>query len=253
MYFFRIVFKNSLVYRWPIVFSVLGSVFFIAVNLMLWRFLFRNDAVMITYMTRYTILSNIVAMFYTRGIANRIGDKVTSGAFVIDLVRPINFFTMSWQIELANMCSTLLMRGLPVVLIYLPFLIDGSIWHNVPAAILAVGLGHTLFLLIYSLLGFAAFILIEIWPFGRLLDDTIRLFAGGFIPIAFLPNGLKGLANLFPFRFLYSFPLELLLGSAEMSSIINKFSLFFVWVITFAVLNSIMYRLALSKTVVQGG
>ena len=253
MHFFRISLKNSIVYRWSVLFSIIGSILFVAINLMLWRYLYRNDADMVSYMTKYTIISNIIAMFYARGIANRIGDKVATGAFVTDLIRPINLFTVSWQMELAGICSSFLMRGLPVILVYLPFLVANAGYYNIPAVFLAIVLGHILFLLIYALLGFSAFILIEIWPFGRLLDDTIRLLAGGFIPIAILPVFLGDIAYVLPFRFLYSFPLELLFGKADMSKMPENFMIQIIWIAIFALLNIFMYKQALKKAVVQGG
>jgi ABC-2 type transport system permease protein len=242
-----------MVYRWSVLFSIAGSVLYIAISLMLWRFLYRDTPDMVSYMTKYTIVSNIIGMFYTRGIAGRIGGKVSDGSFVTDLIRPINIFSMSWQMELAGICSNFLLRGLPVILVYSPFLIMNAGYYNFPAVILAIVLGHVLFLLIYALLGFSAFILIEIWPFGRLLDDTIRLLAGGFIPLAILPGFIRTVAYVLPFRFLYSFPLELLFRTADMSVLVENFAILAVWICVFAVLNICMYRLALRKAVVQGG
>ena len=192
-------------------------------------------------------------MFYTTYIATTLGEKVSTGAFVTDLIRPINLFTMSWQIEFAGICSRFLMRGLPVVLVYLPFLISNAGYYNVFAVLIAVALGHALHILLYSLLGFAAFILIEVWPFRRLMDDTIRLLAGGFIPLAILPAFLGKIADVLPFRFLYSFPLELLFGKADMSRAAGNFAVMLAWIGALGLLNMLMYRQALRKAVVQGG
>ncbi|MDR3331141.1 MAG: hypothetical protein LBT08_00790 [Synergistaceae bacterium] len=49
MSFFKIFLKNSIVYRWTIVFSIMGSLMFIAINIMLWRFLYRDTPEMISY------------------------------------------------------------------------------------------------------------------------------------------------------------------------------------------------------------
>jgi ABC-2 type transport system permease protein len=253
MHFFTITLKNSMVYRWSVLFSIFGSVLYISISLMLWRYLYQDTPDMISYMTRYTIMSNIIAMFYTGGITYRIGEKVSSGDFVTDLIRPINFFSMAWQMEIAEMCTNFMMRGLPVILIYSPFLVISAGYYNIPAVLLAVALGHILFLLIYALLGFSAFILIEIWPFHRLLNDTIRLLAGGFIPLALLPGFIGTIARVLPFRFLYSFPLELLFGTADMTTASNNFAILLFWILVFAMLNIVMYRLALKKAVVQGG
>ena len=255
VHFFTISLKNSMVYRWSVLFSIFGSALYISISLMLWRYLYQGTPEMVSYMTRYTIVSSIIAMFYTRGIAYRIGEKVSSGDFVIDLIRPINFFSMSWQMEFADICTNFIMRGLPVILIYSPFLVINAGYYNIPMVLLAILLGHILFLLIYALLGFTAFILIEIWPFHRLLDDTIRLLAGGFIPLAILPGFIGTIARVLPFRFLYSFPLELLFGTADMNTTttINNFFILSAWIFVFAILNILMYRLALQKAVVQGG
>ena len=253
MHFFKISLKNSMVYRWSVLFSIIGSVLFIAINLMLWRFLYRDTPDMVSYMTKYTIVSNIITMFYARGIAGRIGGKVSSGAFVTDLIRPVNIFSMSWQMEIADICSNFLLRGLPVILVYSPFLIVNSGYYNIAAVLFSIILGHVLFLLLYSLLGFSAFILIETWPFGRLLDDTIRLLAGGFIPLAILPGFIRTIAYALPFRFLYSFPLELLFGVVDMNKLFENYAILMIWICIFVILNIGMYRLALRKAVVQGG
>jgi len=240
-------------YRWSALFSIIGSVLYIAIALMLWRFLYQDTPDMVSYMTKYTIVSNIIGMFYARGMAERIGGKVSSGAFVTDLIKPINIFTVSWQIELAGICSDFLLRGLPVILVYSPFLISNTGYYNIPAVLISIILGHILFLLVYSLLGFLAFILIEIWPFVRLLDDTIRLLAGGFIPLAILPGFISSIASALPFRYLYSFPLELLFATVDMSKLIENYIILIIWICLFAMLNIFTYRLALRKAVVQGG
>lgn len=253
MHFFSISFKNALVYRFSVIFSIFGSILWVAISIMLWRFLYSGDADMISYMTKYTIIASIIEMFYTRNIANRIGGKVADGSFVTDLIRPINLFTMSWQMELADIASSFLMRGLPVIIVFMPYLIQDANYDNIPLALLAVILGHILFLLIYAMLGFSAYILIEIWPFSRLLDDTIRLVGGSFIPLVILPNFLQSFAMALPFRFLYSFPLELILGQVDKAEILSNFMILCVWICVFIVGNIILYNQALRKAVIQGG
>ena len=81
MHFFSVSLKNSFVYRWSVLFYVLGSILFVAINRMLWRFLYWESPDMILYMTKYTIVSTIISMFYTRGIADKIGSKVATGDF----------------------------------------------------------------------------------------------------------------------------------------------------------------------------
>jgi ABC-2 type transport system permease protein len=84
-----------MVYRWSVLFSIIGSVLLIAINLMLWRFLYRGNPDATSYMVKYTIFSNIIAMFYSDRIADMIGEKVASGNFVLDVIKPVNFLGMS--------------------------------------------------------------------------------------------------------------------------------------------------------------
>jgi ABC-2 type transport system permease protein len=146
-----------------------------------------------------------------------------------------------------------LLCGIPVIIVYLRFLTDASAYHNIALVIASVIMGHVLCVLIFSLIGFSAFILIEVWPFRRLIEDTIRLFAGAFFPIAILPLPIARIALVLPFRFMYSFPLEMLFDKADRAKIPMNFVVFSVWIILLAALNIIMYRTALKKTSVQGG
>lgn len=250
---FTITIKNKLVYRFDVLFSILGSILYIAINIMLWRYLYRDDAMMVDYMTAYTILSNIIAMLYTRSIGNRIGSKIASGAYVTDLLKPKSFFVMAWQTELADIVVSLLLKGLPVMLVFLPFVNVNIAFSNLLFAFMAVVMGHMLYLLIYSLIGFSAFVLIEIGPITRMMNDTIRLLAGSFIPLSIMPGFLQTIAYALPFRFLYSFPLELLLGTIAKENLWSNYGILLIWICGLAVLNVVMYNAAKYKAVVQGG
>lgn len=250
---FTISVKNKLVYRFDVLFSIIGSVLYIAINILLWRYLYRDDPQMVDYMTAYTILSNIISMIYTQKIAGTIGQKISSGNYVTDLLRPKSFFFMEWQVALAEIAVTLLLRGLPIILVFLPILNGNIVFDNLVLAFIALVLGHVLYLLIYSLIGFSAFILIEIWPISRLINDTSRLLAGSFIPLSIMPEFLQKIAHALPFRFLYSFPLELLLGSFDKRNLWENYGILLIWICVFAVLDVVMYSIAKYKAVVQGG
>lgn len=250
---FGISIKNKLVYRSDVLFSVVGAVLFIAINILLWQYLYRDDAKMVEYMTSYTILSNMISMVYTRKIGNKIGNKISSGTYVTDLLRPKSFFVMVWQVELAEIVVSLTMKGLPVILVFLPFLDANIVFVNCLFALLAVVMGHLLYLLIYSLIGFSAFILFEVWPITRMMDDTIRLLAGSFIPISIMPRFMQKIAYVLPFRYLYSFPLELLLGSFDKYDLWHNYGTLLIWLCVLVVLNVAMYSAAKYKAVVQGG
>lgn len=256
MSFALISFKNSFVYRSSVIFSVIGSIFTMLITIALWTFVYQHEADMISYMITYTILSSIIGMLYSGGMSGAISDKVTSGAFAIDLIRPVNFIAMHYYQLLGGMCSSFIMRGLPVIIIFFPLLVMNATL-NAPiylvCAIIAVVLGHFMYIIIYSLIGFMAFTFLEIWPFNRLMNDTIRFLSGSFIPLALFPSWLGTLANILPFRFLYSFPLELMIGNIDSNTILFNFTILFLWLVILGLLLLLTYKKAINKCTVQGG
>lgn len=253
MTYIYITLKNNFVYKWSVIFSTLSSVMSVAVLILLWKYLYRNNEDMVNYMVKYTILSNIFSFLYCKGMASRIGDKVADGNFVFDLIKPMNIFIVSWQREIAELINNFLTRGIPVILVYSYFLIYKGDYYNILSCAISLLMSHILFVLMYSLLGFMAFVLINIWPFQRVLDDTIRILGGGIIPLSLLSGSLYQFASILPFRFLYSFPLEIVLGNIKQTEIINGFLIELIWIVILAILNYVIYLKALNKVVVQGG
>jgi ABC-2 type transport system permease protein len=249
-HFFVISLKSSLLYRKGVFISFFGAFVFIAVNLTLWHALFRDDPGAYAYMTRYTVISNVIAMLYPRKIAESIGKKIATGEFAEVIARPVNFFAVSWMIELADVCSRFMLRGVPVILVFLPFLFS-SAYFNIGHFMLSVFMAHVLSILMYSLIGFGVFIVADVWPLRRMLDDTIRLFAGAFVPLALLPDAMGKVAYALPFRFLYSFPLETLLAPAGSARIAGGYVMMCLWIALFAAANILVCRLAFKRTALQ--
>ena len=253
MEFFIMSFKNAFVYRSSVLFSIISSVFWVLVQIALWNFIYQGQSEMIGYMTAYVIVANIIGMFYSRDMMALIGGKVASGNFAYDLIRPINIVTMSYKTLLGTLASGLMLKALPQILIFMPVLLRSVVFSNFIPCLTAIVLGHFLYVLLYSLLGFLAFIVIEIWPFRRLLDDTIRFVSGAVIPLAIFPSWLQVLSDFLPFKYLYDFPLRLLLNQLSGDDIIRGLVISTIWVIALGILLLLSYRSAVNKCTVQGG
>lgn len=253
MEFFWISFKNAFVYRSSVIFSILGSLFWVLVQIALWTFIYQNEQSMVEYMTAYVILANIIKIFYSREMATLIGGKVITGNFAYDLLRPVNLITMSYRILLGKLTSTVLMRAVPQALIFFPIITKSLNFANFLPFLISVIIGHFLFAILYSLVGFFAFIVIEIWPFKRVLEDTIRFVSGSVIPLALFPTWLQIISNFLPFKYLFDFPLRLLLNDLSTAEVINGLSISVVWLVALGSLLLSSYRSAVNKCTVQGG
>lgn len=256
MSYFLMSFKNSIVYRSSVIFSIIGSIIWMLISMALWTFVYQHDAAQIHYMITYVILSQIIGMFYSGGMSDAIAGKVHSGDFALDLIRPVNFLVIEYGRLLGTICSSILLRGIPVVLVFLPVLIRNAPFHSVgyiACAVLAVILSHFLYIVIYSLIGFMSFTLFEVWPFNRLMNDTIRLLSGSFIPLALFPDWLGGIAKALPFRFMYSFPIELMIGDVPPTEIGQNFAILVLWLAGLGALLMLTYKRSVNRCVVQGG
>jgi ABC-2 type transport system permease protein len=243
--------KNQFAYKWAIVFSVFSSILSIWITIQIWEYLYRNDSNKIEYMIGYVVLSNVISLFYCRGIGTRIAERVRTGMISLDLLKPINVFFMNWQLEIGRVISDVLLKGIPILLVFGLF-INIRIMNFV-LGVLAVVIGHIICTLIYSALGFLSVVLYDIWPFQRFVDDTIRLFGGSFLPIGILPLGLSRICKILPFRFMYSFPIEVILNNSLSEKLVQDYIIGIIWVVALALLNKTIYHITINKIVIQGG
>lgn len=256
MHFFVISFKNAFTYRSGVLFRIISSIFWVLVMIALWTYVFRHDEHMTKYMISYAILANIIGMFYSGQMADEIGGKVSNGMFAIDLIRPMNIIGMAYQRSLGVLASSFLLTGIPVILVFMPMLLS-SLSIATPIYILyvfiAIILGHILNVLIYSLIGFTTFVFIESHWINRIAGDTLRFFSGAFVPLAFFPDWLGRIADFLPSKYLYSFPLMLILNNEGAEYVVKNFAIMISWIILLAIVLLLSYKGAVNKCTVQGG
>lgn len=256
MEFIIISLKNKLKYRNIIVFSVIGAIMDIYIKIALWKYLYQSDTAMTEYMTLYTILSNIIAMFYINTISQKISDKLTDGSIAIDLLKPIGFLRNNYMQCLGEMLGDLLLKGIPILLFYGIYLWKYSryiVYQQIIATVIAVSLGHILYIQIFTIIGLIAIVSIEIWAFHRIVNDIIFFLSGAFIPLSLFPYNLYNINLLMPFRFLFSFPLELVLQRIDIMIIFYNFGILCGWIVFLGVIIWKLKRIMMVKLVIQGG
>lgn len=256
MAFFIVAFKSRIIYRNSALFAMAGSIMEIGIKLALWIYLYRDSREMTEYMIMYTVLSNVISLFYLNRIAQLIGDKITDGSITVDLMKPCPFLYANYMQCLGNLAADFLLKGLPIILFFGFFLVryaDQIIVKQIPAALLAVVMGHFLYMLIFTVIGMSAMVFLEIWAIQRIIRDVIQFLSGSFIPLSLFPDVLFRINQFLPFRFLFSFPLELMLNERKLSEQIENFSVLSVWLIFFIFLVWWMERRLTAKLIIQGG
>jgi len=252
----KVTLKKAFNYRSSVIFNIIGSVFSILISMALWKYVYSYDVDKMNYMIIYVIISNIIGMFYSKAMIGEIGGKVFDGSFALELIRPVNFVYISYMRMLGDILANVIMRGLTVIAIFLPVIIsraDLIRYEMLGLFVFTVMLGHFLFTVLFALLGYMAFICIEIWPFRRLMEDTIRFLSGSFIPLALFPEWLKEISMFLPFRFLYSLPIEILIGEISVMEIGNNIVIMGIWLVGLFGLFVLLFKRAVNSFVVQGG
>lgn len=111
MAFFVAAFKSRITYRNSALFAMAGSIMEICIKLALWIYLYRNSREMTEYMIMYTVLSNVISLFYLNRIAQLIGDKITDGSITVDLMKPCSFLYAYYMQCLGNLAADFLLKG----------------------------------------------------------------------------------------------------------------------------------------------
>lgn len=256
MSFFIISLKQKLNYRWDIIFSIINILLVTVITIFLWKYIYRDSIVQREYMICYTILSSCISLFYTTAISDRIAEKVYKGTFVVDLIRPIDFLKINYLQVMGEVAASVLEKGIPVLVIL------GLWYHNcfkmiqltaALAGVMALLSAFILHMNLFAVIGFLSFKFFEVWPFNRLLRDTIRFFSGAFIPLALFPGWLYGVTKFLPFQYLYSFPIRLILGDVDIRQVWIGFFVLIFWIVVSSMVLLWFYKRAIRKCVVQGG
>jgi len=105
--------------------------------------------------------------------------------------------------------------------------------------LLAVPLAATIAFLLDFVIGALAFWLQDVRGLVRVKDLIATLLAGQFVPLALFPPQLKGLIDAQPFRYILSFPLEVVTGRLSSADI----AVGFAWQVGYCAALYLCYRL----------
>jgi ABC-2 type transport system permease protein len=252
--FVKIAFKREFAYRSTILFGSLGSLLSVIVQTALWRFIFRQDPAMIQYMTAYVVISQLLQHTYWSEIPGIMEERVRTGDFAIDLIKPVTSLLTYWSISLGRTCAHLAVRSLPSLVVFAPVLLSVELdIVGVLTFFTTVIIGYILTSMVFTLVGYLAFVVNKIAPFHRTTIGTITFLSGALVPIAFFPPWLASITRLLPFHLLYSFPIRILLKDLSREEMLGNLVLLGCWTVLVLAVLVFVHRRALWRSVVQGG
>jgi ABC-2 type transport system permease protein len=192
---------------------------------------------------------------FTYPISNwTVGDMIRYGWLSRIILRPIPYLYDALSSDVAGKVIFMLF-DIPVVivlaLILRPEIHAGpaEIMAFIPALLLATGLrffwGYWLALLAF----WTARANGLLW----LQDALIFLLAGLVAPVSLLPEILQSAARVLPFRYMVSFPVEVLTGQLSASELLTGFGIQIAWVAVALILTAIIWRTGIRRFSAVGG
>lgn len=250
---------RSLTYKFEVYGNILMQTIIMIASAYFWKALFKNadsvQGVTVNTMLVYTVVSAMISIVLSADVEWRIMKSVEKGTIAIDMMRPINVFSIYLAEDIAKLISLLFQNLLPVLVI-------GMVIIGIPKPASAfafllffVSLVMAFFInwFIAVMFGMISFWAIEMSAIFQVKKHLIRLLSGAIIPIWFFPGWLQNILNALPFAYLYQLPLDIYIGAAKGADIAKGMLVQFIWLVAVAVLFFLCERRVTRKVMIQGG
>lgn len=225
--FIKIFYLERLEYRSDMVVYSIGTILTPIIGLALW--LTAANFNILPY-DKYQVIAYFIAVIYIGTITEMwqswpISEDINEGRFSYVLIRPISIITRYASENISDKIFKIIVITISVPILF--FLIPGEVWSQfvfTPLSIIlflySLIIGYMLIFFIELSIGLSAVWLNDIDFLKNALSLVGDLLAGRFIPLAFLSGVLLSIASILPFRYIVSFPIELLLNNLTTDQII---------------------------------
>lgn len=181
--------------------------------------------------------------------------SIRSGEVAADLSRPCDFFWYWCAQDAGRAFGQLLLRGLPIMILYAlvyRITLPPTLWHW-----LALGVSMWLALLVSFgwrfLVSLPAFWIQDAVGVGRLGLPLMTFLSGFLMPIAFFPAWAVTLIRLTPFPSMVTAPVEIYLGLVNGPALLGTLAVQALWVVILYGVSQLGLNAGVRKLVIQGG
>lgn len=189
---------------------------------------------------------------------NELLDHIVSGHVAYELCRPYRLYSFWFCRLAATRIAGTLLRFLPILCIT-GFLPEPYRMH-LPAGPAAAGL-FLLALFFALVLVLAVSMFIYLLTFVVLSPNGVRLFIGvtgeflmgAYVPVPLMPDRLRAVVEVLPFRYMADFPFRVYSGGLTQAEVWNGIVVQIVWTIVLIAAGMAGFRLIQRRIVVQGG
>ncbi|MBU1108184.1 MAG: ABC-2 family transporter protein [Candidatus Riflebacteria bacterium] len=209
------------------------------------------------YLLYYLLVPVIMNLTDSR-VVFKFSQAVKDGSLNRELLKPFPPL-MSYLLEsLANNALQLLYL-VPFTLVFWLFVRDRVLLgHLKPSLLLffvvAIIIGTLARLVVSGSIALLSFWIEDVTTLNLILNGGIWALLGGMIvPVATFPENIRHIAELLPYRYMLSFPIEIFSGRLSNSEIYIGFATATFWIILFAIIMHIIWKSGLKTYTAYGG
>jgi ABC-2 type transport system permease protein len=245
---FKTSFAATLQYRASLVIWLIGHVLEPLVFLIVWSTVSNTNGGSVGGFTTegfaaYFILLMLVNHVTYTWIMYEFEYRIRNGTLSFALLKPIHPIHSDIADNIASKLITLPFMFIIAGILSLSFhpSLSPAVW-SVGLAFPALLLALLIRFLLEWTLAQAAFWTTRVSAINQIYFVLLLFFSGQLAPLALYPSFIQGVATILPFRWMISFPLELLLGRLTPSQTLVGFVTQIIWLVVSVVLIKIVWR-----------
>ena len=197
-------------------------------------------------------------MFMAWFFDNDIFDSISNGGIAYELCRPCNLYNMWFVKNMAIRLSRTVLRCAPILLVaaFLPSPYSVTLpagWIAGLLFILSLLLGFLVLVAFSMLIYLSAFYTISSLGIRLLATSVVEFFAGGIIPLPFLPESIQPFFYALPFASMQNTPFLIYTGYMQGDQALWSMAGQCAWLAGLVLAGRLLMHRALKKVVVQGG
>jgi ABC-2 type transport system permease protein len=202
----------------------------------------------------YYITFLFVRTFTTAGSPGNWQRVIRDGRMSELLMRPMHPVHQDLATWLGN-CSMRSVAGIPIsialVVAFQPDFDTNVV--QVAAFVLAVWIALVMGTLFNDTVGFTAFWLVNITAIGGIASLFGTLFSGKLVPPEVMPDWAQTLSWALPFRWMFAFPIETLIGPTSNGEMAHGFGMQLLWLCVIWLLMQLVWRRGVRRYGAVGG
>lgn len=220
-------FKESLVYRFSMILSVIIGPLIFFVDFVIWSAIYQASGKMVIAglnfdgMMTYLAVSLASSYLLYDNVRGTLSDRVGGGTLTMFILRPVDYLRSEFVHKIGHRSLAALIEFFPVLFIIgLFFGFNMFYTKNLLFYIIALAIAFTMSFLINGLLGIVAFWTVRPRAFSRIYEMILPFLTGGFFPLSLYPAQLQKIVALLPFQFIAYVPSRIFLGNYELGGVV---------------------------------